>query len=91
MRANTLLALLPLLLAVPCAACEMAGPNTHVGTITALDAPNRSVSLKDAQSGRILHFAATPKVLDGLAVRDQVSIEYAADKQGLAATSIKKD
>lgn len=72
-------------------ACDVGVPNTHLGEVTAIDAPGQRLSLRDAQSGKILTFAAPKQVLSGLAVRDQVSVEYATEDKALKATAIKKN
>ena len=80
---------LMLLASAPAAfACEMAGPNAHMGTVTALSP--QSFTLKDAESGMNLTFAASPELLKGLAVKDQVTVVFAKEGQTLRATSIKK-
>jgi hypothetical protein len=86
------LALLLVLAATPIAAlaCESAGPNTHVGVVTAIDSEKQSLSLKDAESGKVLTFSAGVDLLKGIALRDQVIIVYAAEGKTLRATSIKK-
>jgi hypothetical protein len=86
------LALLLVLAATPIAAfaCESAGPNTHVGVVTAIDSAKQSLSLKDAESGKVLTFSASADLLKGIAPRDQVIIVYAAEGKTLRATSIKK-
>lgn len=72
----------------PASACETAGPNTHVGVVTAID--GGTVTLKDAQTGQNLKFLATPALLKGIAVKDQVAIVYAPESKPLRATSITK-
>ena len=72
----------------PAWACETAGPNTHLGVITAVDAG--SVTLKDAQTGKNLKFLASPQLLKGVAVKDQVAIVYTSEGKTLRATAITK-
>jgi len=92
MRKLFSLALVLVLAATPIAALarESAGPNTHVGVVTAIDPGKQSLSLKDAESGKILTFSAGPDLLRGIALRDQVIVVYAAEGKTLRATSIKK-
>jgi hypothetical protein len=71
-------------------ACEGAGPNTHVGVVTALDAGKHTLSLQDAETGKVLTFTATPDLLKGIAVRDEVQVVYAPEGKTLRATAIKK-
>lgn len=89
-RALTLTLLLALVAAPGVAfACEAAGPNAHIGTVTAVDASKQTFKLKDAQSGMILTFTASPEMLKSIAVRDQVTVVYAAEGNTLRATAIK--
>jgi hypothetical protein len=82
------LSLMMLALGPAALACEMAGPNAHVGTVTALS--QKSFTLKDAESGMNLTFAASPELLKGIAVKDEVTVVFAKEGQTLRATSIKK-
>jgi hypothetical protein len=74
----------------PALACESAGPNAHIGTVTAIDNAQKTITLKDAESGKNLTFTATPELLRGIAVKDQVIVKYAADGARLRATSVTK-
>jgi hypothetical protein len=84
------LAMLLFFAAGPSLACDAAGPNTHVGVVTAVDAAKKTFTLKDAQTGKPLTFAATPEQLQGLRVKDEVSVVYAAEGEKLRAATIKK-
>jgi hypothetical protein len=72
----------------PAWACDTAGPNTHLGVITAVD--GGSVTLKDAQTGQHLKFVASPQLLKGVAVKDQVAIVFTPEGKTLRATAITK-
>lgn len=72
----------------PAWACDTAGPNTHLGVITAVD--GGSVTLKDAQTGQNLKFLASPLLLKGVAVKDQVAIVFTTEGKTLRATAITK-
>jgi hypothetical protein len=74
----------------PALACDAAGPNTHMGVVTAVDTAAKTFTLKDAQTGKPLTFAATPEQLQGLHVKDEVSVVYAGQGTKLRATTIKK-
>jgi hypothetical protein len=84
------LAMLLFFAAGPALACDAAGPSTHVGVVTAVDAAKKTFTLKDAQTGKPLTFAATPEQLQGLRVKDEVSVVYEADGAKLRAATIKK-
>jgi hypothetical protein len=49
-----------------------------------------TVLLKDTQTGKNLKFLATPELLKGVAVKDQVAIVFATAGQTLRAKSITK-
>jgi len=72
----------------PATACQMAGPNAHIGVVTALD--QKSLTLKDAESGMDLRFLATPEVLKGLAVKDRVTVTFEPQGDKLIAKAVKK-
>jgi hypothetical protein len=84
------LALVALALPAAAVACEVAGPNTHVGTVVAVDAAKHTLTLRDAQTSKDLTFVASPEVLRGVAVRDQVAVVYAENGGRLTATAIRK-
>jgi hypothetical protein len=72
------------------AACEMAGPNTHVGTVVSLDAGKGTLTLKDGETSKNLTFVADAPLLSGVAVKDQVAVTYAQDGGRLKAKAIRK-
>ena len=85
------LALLALVTAAaPALACDAAGPNTHMGVVTSVDTAQKTFTLKDAQTGKPLTFVASPELLQGLKVKDEVSVVYATEGAKLRAMSIKK-
>jgi hypothetical protein len=71
-------------------ACEMAGPDTHLGTVMAVDAAQGTLTIRDAQTRVNLTFLAAPGLLQGLAVRDEVAVVYAKDGERLRATAVRK-
>jgi hypothetical protein len=71
-------------------ACEQAGPNAHMGTVVAVDASKGVLTITDAETSRKLSFVATADVLRGVAVRDQVTVNYAKEGERLRATAIRK-
>ena len=74
----------------PALACESAGPNAHIGTVTAVDVDKKTLSLKDAETGKALTFAASPDLLKAVKVNDQVTVTFQADGATLRATRITK-
>ena len=83
-----MLSLVTASLAPQALACELAGPNAHVGIVTALD--QKSLILKDAGSGMDLTFVATPEQLKGVAVKDTVTVVFSPEGGKLVARSVKK-
>jgi hypothetical protein len=71
-------------------ACELAGPNTHVGIIVAIDAAQSTLTLRDAQTRQNLTFLARPELLREVAVKDEVAVVYAQEGGRLRATAIRK-
>ncbi len=91
MNRTTMLVLalsLVLSLASAAPACESAGPNTHIGVVTAVD--RQSLTLKDAESGMKLTFVATPEQLKGIAVKDNVTVVFSPEGEKLVVKSVKK-
>jgi len=72
-------------------ACEAAGPNTHVGIVTAIDLTRKILTLKDAETTRPIAFVATAEQLRGVKLEDEVSVIYVVDGKQLRATSIKRN
>ena len=71
--------------------CSIAGPNTHIGTVTAVDTAQHTLTMKDAETGEHLTFIAEkPEMLRGIAPRDQVTVVFTAQGKTLRATSVKK-
>ena len=82
------LAVLPSVALSPAWGCEAAGPNTHMGVVTAVG--GGSVTLKDAETGKNITFVAAPAQLKGVAVKDQVTIKFTPEGSTLRATSVTK-
>ena len=72
-------------------ACEAAGPNTHVGAVTAIDPAGKTFTLKDAETTRPIVFLTTTEQLKGVKVKDEVAVTYVAEGKQLRATSIKRN
>ena len=71
-------------------ACESAGPNAHLGTVTAIDVQKNTLSLTDAESGMKLTFVASPDLLKTVQVNDQVKVTFTEDGKTLRATAITR-
>ncbi len=71
--------------------CSVAGPNTHIGTVKAVDIAQSTLTVKDAETGEDLTFVAdTPEMLKGIAPRDRVTVVFTEQGKTLRATSITK-
>jgi Cu/Ag efflux protein CusF len=60
----------------PVWACDAAGPNTHVGVVTTLNAKERQFTIKDAQTGKPMVFVADSKQMAALNIGDQIAVKY---------------
>lgn len=69
-------------------ACKAAGPNKHVGSITAINAEAGSFTIKDAETGSLISFEATRKILKDLNVKDRVMVSYKEDEDKLIAVDV---
>ena len=77
------------LLVVPAFACELAGPNVHIGDIKAIDPAQRSLTILDRQMRKPFTFLAAPEQLKGLSPGQLVSVKYSEMKGQLRAEGIK--
>ncbi len=57
-------------------ACELAGPNTHVGEIKAIDLGRSSLTVLDRQMKKPFTFLAAPEQLKGLSLGQLVIVKY---------------
>ena len=76
------------LLALPAFACELAGPNVHIGEIKAIDHAQRSLTILDRQMKKPVTFLAAPEQLTGLSPGQLVSVKYSEIKGQLKAEEI---
>lgn len=76
--------------AAPASACDAAGPNTHVGVVTAVDRTRSTLTLRDAEMGSPLTFLAPPDLIRGIAPKDEVIVKFAPEGKTLRATSVEK-
>ena len=77
------------LLVVPAFACELAGPNTHIGKIKAIELAQSSLTIIDQQMKKDVTFLAAPEQLKGLSPGQLVSVKYSEMKGQLMADEIK--
>jgi Cu/Ag efflux protein CusF len=74
---------------VPAAwACKSAGQFNHVGVVTAVDAKALTLTIKDAETGEPITFAATAKQLKDVKPGDQVMVGFLEKDGTLTAVQI---
>jgi Cu/Ag efflux protein CusF len=74
---------------VPAAwACKSAGQFKHVGVVTAVDAKSLTLTIKDAETGEPITFAATAKQLKDVKPGDQVMVGFLEKNGKLTAVQI---
>ncbi len=70
-------------------ACSAAGPQAHVGRVTAVDPRGGTFTLQDAETGRPITFRAEARLLRQVRVGQQVLVRYRPlEGGGLQARSI---
>jgi len=77
------------LLVIPAFACELAGPNTHIGKIKAIELAQSSLTIIDQQMKKDVTFQAAQEQLKGLSVGQRVAVKYSEMKGQLKAEEIK--
>lgn len=72
-------------------ACSSMGPNTHVGTITSIDAEAKTFTIQDAETNKPITFSADNKIMLELAGinNHQVIVGYAEMDGKLIAANVK--
>ena len=76
------------LAAFPAFACELAGPNTHVGKIKAIEIAQQSLTIIDQQMKKDVTFQAAPEQLKGLSLGQRVTVKYSEANGRLKAEEI---
>lgn len=69
-------------------ACKAAGPNKHIGSITAIDAKAKTFTIRDAETDRLMIFEAADKILKGLKIEDRVIVSYKEENGKLIAMEV---
>lgn len=69
-------------------ACKSAGAFKHVGVVTAVDTKALTVTIKDAETGAPITFAATAKQLRDVKPGDQVMVGFVEKDGKLTAVQI---
>jgi len=80
---------LSVVVAVPVLACGPEENKTHVGTVSGVDASAGTMTLLDAQTGKLLTFQVRGNLPNGLAQNSRVVIRYVLEDGALVAEQIK--
>jgi len=70
-------------------ACELAGSDTHVGKIQAIDVAKPSFTILDQQMKKPLTFLTAPEQLKGLSVGQLVVVKYSKVEGQLRAEEVQ--
>jgi hypothetical protein len=79
------------LLALPVAsfACDGAGPSTHIGKVSSVDAAANKFTITDVQSKGPITFVATEEILKGIKdAKGMVTVKYEEKNGGLTALGV---
>jgi hypothetical protein len=70
-------------------ACEGAGPATHIGKVTSIDAAGKKFTIKDVQSQGPITFSADDDVIKGVqGAKGMVTVKYQEKDGGLTAVGV---
>jgi hypothetical protein len=75
-------------IAFPAFACELAGPNTHIGKIKAIELAQSSLTIIDQQMKKDVTFLAAPEQLKGLSPGQRIAVRYSEANGRLKAEEI---
>lgn len=76
------------MVALPAHACELAGPNTHIGKIKAIEVAQQSLTIIDQQMNKDVTFQAAPEQLKGLSLGQRIAVKYSEANGRLKAEEI---
>ncbi|HEY4486003.1 MAG TPA: hypothetical protein VI702_06785 [Nitrospiria bacterium] len=69
-------------------ACKSAGPNKHIGSITAIDAKAGTFSIRDAETDHEMTFTAAGKIIKGLKLNDRVMVGFKEEDGRMIAVDV---
>ena len=75
--------------AFPAFACELAGSNTHIGKVKAIELAQPSLTIIDQQMKKDVTFQAAPEQLKGLSLGQRVAVKYSEANGKLKAEEIQ--
>ncbi len=70
-------------------ACSGAGPDKHIGKVTAVDAKASTLTIRDAETSNLLTFKAEENLLVGIKSSDRVTIQFKEEDGQLIAVAIQ--
>jgi len=70
-------------------ACNSAGPNKHVGNVTAIDLGKKTFSIRDAETDHLITFQTSDSSLRVLKVNDRVLVGFKEDHGKMIALDIQ--
>ncbi|MFY9270651.1 MAG: hypothetical protein WAO55_12995 [Candidatus Manganitrophaceae bacterium] len=69
-------------------ACSSMGPDKHVGVVKAINQPEGSLVLIDAETGKPIQFIASAKLLEGVKVDGKAIVTFKAEGDRLLAKEV---
>lgn len=71
-------------------ACDAAGPSTHIGKVTSVDAKKMTFTIRDAQTSSPITFIATSAdIIEGLKnANGMITVNYEEDGDDLTAVGV---
>jgi hypothetical protein len=70
-------------------ACDGAGPATHIGKVTSVDAAAKTFTIRDVQSQGPITFAADAEIIKGVqSAKGMVTVKYQEKDGGLTAVGV---
>ncbi len=83
------LSLLVVFAANPVWSCSMAGPNTHIGVVTDINASAHTFTLIDAETQHPITFVTTAELLKGISKNQQITVTFQKTGKNLTAKTIQ--
>lgn len=68
--------------------CDMAGPNTHIGLVSAVDRNAQTFTIIDAQTNAPITFSAPAHLIKAVQKNQRVTVNYAKEGNGLVAKTL---
>lgn len=69
--------------------CSMAGPNTHIGVVTAMDPAAKTFTIQDAETRQSITFAATDALLKSIQKAQKVIVKFESKGGKLVASTVQ--